>query len=216
MRKCYGIQKRFIPYLDNALSDKVREKVEEHLKGCAICQKKLETFKKIGELLAKKNKVERSGEYWQEFQNKLKHRITSYYRAGLSVPASSFKLKIALAICSIVLLFAFIARILVKERNLLCSYQTQTVQLQTKIKKLNTKIKGLEQKNRTQTTQLALLKKMAQTPRYQVVILQREGRMNRQEQPAIFYRETTEPGYVRKVIQNLEGDPIPINNLKDF
>ena len=215
MKKCHRVQKRFIPYLDNALSDKDKEKVKEHLKKCTICQEKLEAFKEIGELLAKKNKAERSGEYWQEFQNKLKHRITSYYRPGLSAPVSSFKLKTALAICSIVLLFTLTTTILIKERNLLCSYRAQTVQLQTKIKRLGTKIKGLEEKNRIQTTQLALLKKIAQTPRYQVVILQRESRMNRQGQPAIFYRET-EPGYVRKVIQNLEGDPIPINNLKDF
>ena len=193
MRGCHRIPKMLLPYIDDALSDRNREGIEEHLKKCANCREELELLKRVGNLLAQKAKAERPKEYWQEFQDKLRYRLTPHYRFS---PAKSFKIKPVLVACSII--FVFLASgILIREHNRMLSYRNQMLQLQVKLERL-------EREKEAQETQLAFLGKIAQSPRYQIVVLQEQNPVTGKGEPAIFYREIRESGYLGKAIYNLE------------
>lgn len=198
MKKCSRCQMMFLPYLDDALSDRDKEKIEEHLKGCINCQRELELFKGIGELLTKKNKARMPQSYWQEFQNKLRHRLfRPHYKPEISIfwkIGNFLKPQTVFAICSI-LLILIAAGILIREHSLVRFHQNQALQLQARLEEL-------EEKNRVQAAQLVILEKISESPRYQIVVLQKGNPISGMNEPVIFYREA--------------GGTIPINNLKDF
>ena len=194
MKRCPRFQRMFLPYLDNALPDRDREKIEEHLKECINCQRELESFKGIGELIGGKSKVKMPQSYWQEFQNKLKHKLFfPHYKPKISIfwkIGNFLKPQPVLAICSILLILIAVG-ILIKGHSLVRFHQNQTLQFQARLEEL-------EEKNRIQAAQLAILEKMPESPRYQIVVLQKGNPISGKKEPVVLYREIIAPWCARK------------------
>lgn len=73
------IKKLLFPYLEEELSEKEKESVEEHLKRCPECRQELEKIKKLEEIMGKmklKNPPKEAWQmYWLSVYNRLERKI---------------------------------------------------------------------------------------------------------------------------------------------
>lgn len=63
-------------YLDGALADDKRAKLEEHLKTCEVCTAKLEEFARVEQAAKKIPAPQLSEAYWENFANRVQNKLT--------------------------------------------------------------------------------------------------------------------------------------------
>ncbi len=140
---CEQIEKLLYLYWDNQLSKEEKDKVEEHIKSCSACSKKL-TDLKLVQTQAKSTPVpEPPQTYWENFAWRVKHRIEQKPRLGPAgrlsfllgaiLSYSPAKVKWATAIASVVLVFVVV--------KLFTSYEkidVTTIQQKVEVEKIST------------------------------------------------------------------------------
>ncbi len=63
-------------YLDGALAEDKRAKLEEHLKTCELCTAKLEEFARVEQMAQKIPPPRLSEAYWENFANRVQNKLT--------------------------------------------------------------------------------------------------------------------------------------------
>ncbi|MCI0596800.1 MAG: zf-HC2 domain-containing protein, partial [candidate division Zixibacteria bacterium] len=63
-------------YLDGALAEEKRAKLEEHLKTCEACTAKLEEFARVEQAAKKIPAPQLSEAYWENFANRVQNKLT--------------------------------------------------------------------------------------------------------------------------------------------
>lgn len=71
---CKKYEKLLLRSFDHALKNKEKEKLENHLKSCLLCQAKRKEYKTIFDILRKEEPVEPKPYFWERLQTKIKEK----------------------------------------------------------------------------------------------------------------------------------------------
>lgn len=100
-------------YLDGELSQRKKDKLEEHLPLCENCAGKLEEMKKLEALTAQEKSPQVSEAYWESFSARVKNKLLLREKESPSIllckrisavfQISPFRLKLAAAVASVII-----------------------------------------------------------------------------------------------------------------
>jgi len=110
MFRCIFIREKLYDYQDNSLSELEKSKVEEHLKDCPDCSKRLFQMKELLTLVEHKNIPKPSEDFWHKFKIELDDKLNARLVTPLKLkPVSVLGLKPELAITLVSVFLVIIA-----------------------------------------------------------------------------------------------------------
>lgn len=205
--RCDQIERLLYLYQDGELGEKEKKEMEEHIKECPNCSKKLADLKLIRAEVKNKNVPQPPETYWESFAQRVREKIGRKTKVSFGQRFSHFlktvfsyspaEIKWATAVASVVLLFVVV--------KLFVSYEKMnvtTIQQETKVERTTTsreEIPNVEVKTPEKKKGIVLEKEVPKTiraPLENVTIskgLESEtptGKMGVQKETAIGERST--------------------------